>query len=478
MSRKNSQSWIKHFDFILLDLVSMQASLLLAFQTRHGMKWMYGMTLYRNTAISLILIDLIVMFFSESYKGILSRGLIMELKASFQHVTYVTAVLLLYLFVVQNGTVFSRIIFFTMWGIGIFNLWIVRCGWKKYLMEKRKLRCERSMVLVASSNQAEECIQSLTAKGYEPYRITGICLMDQDVRGTRINGIPVVAFEKDILDYIRANWVDEVFISIPKEHDFFDQLIQGCNEMGITIHVVLTRFSALDSGKQIVEWMGDYAVLSSNINIATERQRLLKRMMDIIGGLIGTIMTLLIALILGPVLYLQSPGPIFFTQERIGRNGKKFKMYKFRSMYLDAEKQKKELEEQNNIKDGMMFKIEDDPRIIHRKNGKRGIGHFIRRTSLDEFPQFFNVLRGEMSLVGTRPPTVDEWEKYELHHRARLVIKPGITGMWQVSGRNKIHDFEKVVALDTQYIQNWNLSLDIKILFKTVRIVLKQEGAS
>ena len=147
-------------------------------------------------------------------------------------------------------------------------------------------------------------------------------------------------------------------------------------------------------------------------------------------------------------------------------------------MYMDAEERKKELMEQNTIKDGMMFKMEDDPRIIHGKNGKKGIGHFIRNTSIDEFPQFFNVLKGDMSLVGTRPPTPDEWEKYEMHHRARLAIKPGVTGMWQVNGRSDIKDFEEVVELDTQYIQQWSLGLDIKILFKTVEVVLKQEGTS
>ncbi len=127
---------------------------------------------------------------------------------------------------------------------------------------------------------------------------------------------------------------------------------------------------------------------------------------------------------------------------------------------------------------GMMFKLEWDPRIIGSEKGPgRGIGNFIRKYSIDEFPQFFNVLKGEMSLVGTRPPTVDEWEKYDLHHRARLAVKPGLTGMWQVSGRSKITDFEQVVSLDKQYITEWNFALDIKILLKTVLVVLGKEGS-
>ena len=149
---------------------------------------------------------------------------------------------------------------------------------------------------------------------------------------------------------------------------------------------------------------------------------------------------------------------------------------------MDAEERKKALMEQNKIHDGMMFKMDDDPRIIGSekkdKNGRpRGIGNFIRRTSLDEFPQFWNVLKGEMSLVGTRPPTLDEWEKYDLHHRVRMSIKPGITGLWQISGRSEITDFEEVVRLDRDYIQSWSPELDFQILLKTISVVLKSEGA-
>ena len=157
-------------------------------------------------------------------------------------------------------------------------------------------------------------------------------------------------------------------------------------------------------------------------------------------------------------------------------------MYKFRSMYMDAEERKKELMAQNKISDGLMFKMDFDPRIIGNKilpdgTRKTGIGEFIRKTSLDEFPQFINILLGDMSLVGTRPPTVDEWELYEPHHRARMSFRPGLTGMWQVSGRSNITDFEEVVKLDTQYISEWSLRLDVKILWKTVWSVFKSDGA-
>lgn len=138
---------------------------------------------------------------------------------------------------------------------------------------------------------------------------------------------------------------------------------------------------------------------------------------------------------------------------------------------MDAEERKKELIEQNKVKDGMMFKMDDDPRII------KGIGHFIRKTSIDEFPQFWNVLKGDMSMVGTRPPTLDEWEKYSPRHRIRMATKPGLTGMWQVSGRSNITDFEEVVKLDERYIREWNFALDIKIILKTVGNMVSGDGA-
>ena len=175
-------------------------------------------------------------------------------------------------------------------------------------------------------------------------------------------------------------------------------------------------------------------------------------------------------LITAIAIKIDSKGPVIFKQTRVGLNGRHFKMYKFRSMIQDAEAKKKELMAKNKVASGLMFKMDDDPRITK-------VGKFIRKTSIDELPQFFNVLFGTMSLVGTRPPTVDEVSKYDTRHWRRLSVKPGITGMWQTSGRSEITDFEEVVALDKEYIDNWSMWLDIKILFKTVIQVFMRKGA-
>lgn len=149
---------------------------------------------------------------------------------------------------------------------------------------------------------------------------------------------------------------------------------------------------------------------------------------------------------------------------------------------MDAEERKKELMAQNKVSDGMMFKMDFDPRIIGNKilpdgTKKTGIGQFIRKTSIDELPQFWNILKGDMSLVGTRPPTLDEWKKYEPHHRARMSFRPGLTGLWQVSGRSNITDFEEVVKLDTQYINEWSVKNDLRIIFQTAISIMKKDGA-
>jgi len=244
----------------------------------------------------------------------------------------------------------------------------------------------------------------------------------------------------------------------------------------------MERPTRLGWQRQEVKKVAGARVITVGLGMASPLQFAFKRMMDILGGLIGCLLTLVLVVIIGPIIYIKSPGPIFFSQTRVGKNGKQFKMYKFRSMYLDAEERKAELMAQNRVDSGLMFKLDYDPRIIgceKRPDGtiKKGIGNFIRDYSLDEFPQFWNCLKGDISLVGTRPPTVDEWEKYELHHRVRLAIKPGITGMWQVSGRSKITDFEQVVELDKQYIKNWTLWLDIKLICKTVVTVLRKDGS-
>jgi exopolysaccharide biosynthesis polyprenyl glycosylphosphotransferase len=204
-------------------------------------------------------------------------------------------------------------------------------------------------------------------------------------------------------------------------------------------------------------------------DLAIFKLPLWKRVFDIIFSSMALLCLSPIFIITVIWIKLEDKGPAFYKSKRVGSNYKVFDFYKFRSMYKDAEARKKELMASNEVK-GLMFKMEDDPRITK-------VGKFIRKTSIDELPQFWNVLRGDMSLVGTRPPTVDEFEHYEAKHKCRLSMTPGLTGLWQISGRSDIKDFDEVVRLDMQYIDNWSILKDIKILILTVKVVLTGRGS-
>jgi lipopolysaccharide/colanic/teichoic acid biosynthesis glycosyltransferase len=195
-----------------------------------------------------------------------------------------------------------------------------------------------------------------------------------------------------------------------------------------------------------------------------------KRTLDVVGAIVGLGITGVAFIPIAIAIKRDSPGPILFGQTRLGWMGKPFTIWKFRSMYLDAEERKKELESINQS-DGKTFKIENDPRITP-------VGRFLRKTSLDELPQFWNVLRGEMSLVGTRPPTPNEVDIYEVPEWQRLDVKPGMTGEWQVNGRSSVRNFEDIIKLDLRYQQNWSLAYDLKLIIKTILVVFRKDSGA
>lgn len=471
MYKKENNSWLKHIDFVILDILCLQLAFILAYEIRVAKGIPYLNPLYENMAFVLMIFQLLVSFFGESFSGVLRRGFLIEMKCMIEHEICVMLLAVLYLFMSQQGVMYSRGAFTIMCTLYFFIAYAARIGWKKVIRSRKFAEGEkRSILIITTDAEAANVVKALRGDSYGTYHLAGVALLDKNKTGSMIQRVPVVAGADDVTAYIHKNWVDEVFFALPEHVDIPKKIMKDCNRMGVVTHVQLAALNELGKN-QVVEEIAGYMVLSSSINIVSSWQLLVKRLMDIAGGLVGCIFTGIIYIFIAPIMKVKSPGPVFFSQVRMGKNGKPFKIYKFRSMYMDAEERKKELMEKNNIKDGLMFKMDDDPRII------KGIGHFIRKTSLDEFPQFWNILKGDMSLVGTRPPTMDEWDKYELHHRRRLAIKPGLTGMWQVSGRSDITDFEEVVELDTKYIAEWCLKLDIEILVKTVMVVFRGSGA-
>ncbi|EML6065698.1 sugar transferase [Enterococcus faecium] len=482
MYRKNSSGWSKHIGFILLDLFCVQLAFYISYVMRQGDWNPYVIPIYRHMAIFIELENLTIIFLFEAYKNVLKRGYYKEAVASIKQSFMLLLVCSLYLITMQDGNDYSRVSLFIMGVVYGLLTYIIRILWKGLLHHRMKNGEDVSLVIVTSQKIAKNVVRNLKEKNYGMYKLSGVIVVDRDMYGTTIGGVPVVANADNAAEYLLQNWVDEVFINVDESVPYPKELIARCSEMGLAVHMNLTKVSDSTRGKQFIGRVGDYTVITSSINVMTMRQAFIKRTIDILAGIIGCIATGVIFIFVAPVIYIKSPGPIFFAQERIGQNGKTFKMYKFRSMYMDAEERKAELMKENKMSNNLMFKMDFDPRIIGNKilpdgTKKTGIGQFIRSTSLDEFPQFYNVLMGKMSLVGFRPCLKSEYEKYDFHHRARIAMKPGITGMWQVSGRSDITDFEEVVKLDAEYIRNWSMGLDFRILFRTVKTVLHRNGS-
>ncbi|HFM8667649.1 sugar transferase [Enterococcus faecium] len=482
MYRKNSSGWSKHIDFILLDLFCVQLAFYISYVMRQGDWNPYVIPIYRHMAIFIELENLTIIFLFEAYKNVLKRGYYKEAVASIKQSFMLLLVCSLYLITMQDGNDYSRVSLFIMGVVYGLLTYIIRILWKGLLHHRMKNGEDVSLVIVTSQKIAKNVVRNLKEKNYGMYKLSGVIVVDRDMYGTTIGGVPVVANADNAAEYLLQNWVDEVFINVDESVPYPKELIARCSEMGLAVHMNLTKVSDSTRGKQFIGRVGDYTVITSSINVMTMRQAFIKRTIDILAGIIGCIATGVIFIFVAPVIYIKSPGPIFFAQERIGQNGKTFKMYKFRSMYMDAEERKAELMKENKMSNNLMFKMDFGPRIIGNKilpdgTKKTGIGQFIRSTSLDEFPQFYNVLMGKMSLVGFRPCLKSEYEKYDFHHRARIAMKPGITGMWQVSGRSDITDFEEVVKLDAEYIRNWSMGLDFRILFRTVKTVLHRNGS-
>ena len=465
---KNRYSWSKHFDFFVLDVISWFLSFLISFYIRHRNLSLFQERIYVLFLFVYIISDLFIYFLLNPYDNVLRNGYLVELKNTILNSVLITLASTAFLFIFKIGNEFSRITLFLTSVIYVLISYVLRLIWKKHIREKAVETVkngDKSLLIICKFKEAEVIINNIKKNNYDYYQISGLCIVDKKMIGETIDECEVVASKENLLDYVSSKWIDDIFISsynlIPKA------IMKELSLTGIPIHIKIDEIKDLNDRVQIIENFSSYNTIGVVRREYSFFEPLIKRLMDIIGGLIGCLFTLLLIVVIGPMIYVKSPGPIIYVSDRVGKNGKVFKFYKFRSMVLNADDLKDSLKKQNRVKDGMMFKIENDPRIIP------GIGSFIRKTSLDEFPQFFNVLKGDMSLVGTRPPTVDEWQKYSPYYRSRLSIKPGITGLWQISGRSEITDFDEVVRLDNEYINNWSIDLDLKILFKTVFYMFK-----
>lgn len=353
-----------------------------------------------------------------------------------------------------------------LWIVGVNTLFILVLNLfisKIWKVLSRQKKYTHRILLVTTRARLERVLKQLST--YEYGYVSDVCIVD-DERFESSN-FTVVTLD-NLVTYATRSVVDQVVINLPSESFLIVDFVSQFETMGLPVAVNIAALEFVTNSEKAIQRFGDSSVVNFSTTFYRSSDVALKRMMDIIGSLIGLVLCGIVSIFLVPIIK-KDRGPAIFAQDRVGRNGRVFKFYKFRSMRVDAEEIKKDLMSQNQMQGGM-FKIENDPRITK-------IGHFIRKTSLDELPQFWNVLKGDMSLVGTRPPTLDEYMKYTPEQKRRLSFKPGITGLWQISGRSNITNFDDVVKLDVTYLDGWTIWKDIEILLKTIKVVVMKDGA-
>ena len=338
----------------------------------------------------------------------------------------------------------------------------------------RVLRLEgynyRNVLLVGTGESAKQILGILDRNKGWGFKVVGVLHTQQSRVTDMLSGHPVLGPLHDLLRICKSRPVDEVIFCASKEDRFdLDDYIGALAEMGITSRTVLDHYHGFAGSRELGMLHGEVPLLTYRSVSVDANQLFYKRCLDLVGSCIGLAIAACTFPLIAIAIKLESPGPLFFGQTRVRENGRTFTCWKFRSMFIDAEERKKDLMHLNEM-EGAIFKIRNDPRVTR-------VGAFLRKTSLDELPQFWNVLRGEMSLVGTRPPTPAEVQGYQNWQRKRLCMKPGITGLWQVSGRNSVTDFDEVVRLDLEYIDTWSLATDLRLILRTIKVVFFREGA-
>lgn len=374
---------------------------------------------------------------------------------SFSHI-----LLLLIAFLYQPGELVSRSTFFLSWLLSVSLTCVARFGVDTAVEHFRKQGavCYPTF-LICRPEDREKAVKLLGEESC--YNLLG---------WADVNSLAVDRQSLDAtLEHICSLGVSEVFICSWKSIKSRILLQWKLRNAGITLHIMPTELETIEN-KLELSMVGGLPALKLSPPLITGSDYLVKRTGDFCCATLFVLLAAPLYLCIALLVKLDSPGPVFYKQTRIGLHGQQFKVWKFRTMVVNAEKLQKDLEAKNEMKDGVLFKMKDDPRITR-------VGKFLRRYSLDEFPQLFNVIFGEMSLVGPRPLPVRDVEKFSAHHFIRHEVTPGITGLWQVSGRSDITDFEKVVRLDVAYMENWSLWLDLQILLQTITVIVGKKGA-
>lgn len=479
------------------NLFSIIISFLIAYLSRFG--WDPSDVAFRHlkdsTVFLYLLLSFLIVFTFYRYNPITAkRGILRHIKAAFLTNIFMAIIFSTLVYTTHISDSIPRLFFGTFFSIN-FSI-SFSCLFLIHLIKRQYLEHHTKKTIIITDNSSlEKAVYDIQKLNSEDCEIIGITSLsgkqadrfykvkilssnlktqsskdtDSSSKNPALESIKLKELSFSTLEYVKRHQVDLVIFSVNHlVRRKIEHLIEAFSEMGIDSLITIDSF-AIETLETKLEDFGTTNVIRLSPRLFTDGELLLKRLMDIAGALVGCFICLIFGLIVAPLIFLEDPGPIIFKQKRVGRNGKFFYIYKFRSMYQDAEAKLQTLKDQNEMQ-GFMFKMKNDPRITK-------IGKILRKTSIDELPQFFNVLEGSMSLIGTRPPTVDEYNQYSAHHKRRISIKPGITGLWQVSGRSEITDFEEIVRLDCFYIDHWSITGDIKILLKTFAAVFTGKGS-
>jgi exopolysaccharide biosynthesis polyprenyl glycosylphosphotransferase len=334
---------------------------------------------------------------------------------------------------------------------------------------KSSLIAFRRILIVGTGKRAQKFIQLIESNPDWSIKIVGLVDMDHDKMGKTIYGHQVIGTLDDVPDVINTNVVDEVVFIVPRSWlNRIENVLLYCENAGLKVHIAVNLFDLKFSKAKQTDLQG-FPLLVFESTPEKLGHLFIKRLVDFLASGLALVILIPVFIIISFLIKITSEGPVFFKQARCGLYGRQFVLYKFRTMVIDAESRLKDIIKYNEM-DGPVFKMTNDPRIT-------SVGKWLRKFSLDELPQIWNVFKGDMSLVGPRPPIPSEVENYDNWQRRRLSMRPGITCLWQAGGRNKITDFEEWMKLDLEYIDNWSLWLDFKILLKTIPVVLLGVGA-
>ena len=481
MYRKKGRGWTKHIDFMLIDIACIVIAFFISYAIRFGFNNPYVDKDYRILGVAFLLIDFFVEIMADSFKNVLKRGYLDEFISTCKHAMLVFLVTALFLFTTQMADIYSRLSFYIMFPIYVTITYVARLALKSFLKKKGFGASKKSLFVIAPDAMLRDTLRTVEKSCIGYTKIVAASL-DTDMKGKTICGTPIVANHDGIVDYACDEWVDEVLIPPCSEDEYPEKMADIFLEMGIAVHTGIAKNGTAQGGYKQIEKIGDYTVVTSSVNYANTSALLVKRGMDIVGGLVPTRLISPTSILKNCgnssrlVFLINCPIPVFF--------------FPFGSTLLPMILGSKSI--LNIIPSPTLFCA-----ISSFFRSSASI-YMLRNLYILNFLPFLPILSCEknigpgdaMYIAGptnimmisvnrqpTRPPTLDEWEKYEPHHRARMSFRPGLTGLWQVSGRSNITDFEEVVKLDTQYIGEWSVKGDIKIIFQTLIGVLRNDGA-